>query len=233
MSSPRSADTKAIALARMTEAVTAYILTLMEAQSSASTKSANIPAPTTSFASYDHFCAECESSVSVSRYVDRLVSYMCCSPEVFIYAAAYLRRLHFRGCPINSRSIHRLFLCSCVTGAKMRDDQCWSMQYYAQVGGVTSEDLTRMELRFLSDMLDFRAEVLPDEYREVMDGMTAALAMRCGSHSSSSDLTGSFCGDSSTSSPCEERSSVSAGSSIAARKGPPPVWSTECDVFWQ
>lgn len=153
------------------------ILAQNEAQSSTGVDPITMP-PNAKFPSFEFFCAEREPGISVRKYAERLVNYMRCTPECFIFALAYARRAVDRGCPLHMRSVHRIMLTSCVVAAKTRDDHYYSMVYYAQVGGVTPADLNSMELRFLLDVIDFRADVSPKEYRfvcaDVQHAMLAA-----------------------------------------------------------
>lgn len=45
------------------------------------------------------------------------------------------------------------------------------------MGGVTNVDLNTMELCFLCDLIDFRAEVAPEEYKAVMQSIAATTAI--------------------------------------------------------
>lgn len=217
----------------MTEVITVYIGSLMHLQSTAAAvEGSTVPPPLPRFPSFDHFCAEEEPSVSIAKYTERLVTYVCCTPEAFIYAMAYMRRLLYKGCPIHSRSVHRLLLCAVVVAAKTRDDHYWSMQYYAQVGGVTVRDLNGMELRFLSDMIDFRAEVQPAEYREVLCAITSTISPANRSSSNSQlDEACSPCDISRSSTPTDDPAS-SPEQHVCACPLSPPAWSIECNVFW-
>jgi len=114
--------------------------------------------------SFDSFCSDKEPAISMHGYVQRTVSHMRCSPECFMFALAYLRRALDRGVPISMKSVHRLYITALTIAAQVRDDLYYSMTYYGQVGGVSAADLGAMELHFLLDILDFRAEVLPEEY---------------------------------------------------------------------
>lgn len=220
----------------MTEIVTVYVHHLMRKQATVAgqvrpheTRPA-VPIPTESYPSFDHFCAEREPGISIAKYTDRLVTYMHCSSEVFIFALAYLRRLLYAGFPIHARSIHRLLLTAIVVAAKMRDDHYYTMGFYAQVGGVSTKDLNTMELRFLLDLIQFRAEVLVDEYQAVMHSVAAAVQAAQPQLTPSESGT-NHCNGSSTSS--HSTSLVDKRSSRRQSNGSiPPEWAVECDVFW-
>lgn len=167
----------------MVEVVTSYLQELMLSQNDPACRGHQLMGgvdpvvmpPNPKFPSFEYFCAEREPAVSLKKYVDRLVHYMRCTPECFILAMSYIRRVADAGFPIHLRTVHRLVLTSMVVAAKTRDDHYYSMTYYAQVGGVVVSDLNTMELRFLLDVIDFRADVPLEEYRYVCCDMNLAL----------------------------------------------------------
>ncbi|RNF24134.1 cyclin [Trypanosoma cruzi] len=163
---------------QMGRIIAMYIQHIMELQSGLGENApgAEFALPNGSFPSFVFFCAEFVPGISLEKYAQRLVTYMKCSAEVFIFSLAYIRRLFILGFPLHFRSIYRVLLTSLVVAAKTRDDFCCSMSYYAQVGGVTNRDLIIMELWFLADLLDFRTEVQPDEYRAVCNAITAVVS---------------------------------------------------------
>ncbi|RNF06630.1 cyclin [Trypanosoma rangeli] len=188
------------AQAEMARIITIYVQHIMELQAGTSKNAleTEITPPNDSFPSFDFFCAEFVPGISLEKYAQRLVTYMKCTSEAFIFALAYIRRFLNLGFPLHSRSIHRVLLTSMVVAAKTRDDLYCSMSYYAQVGGVSNRDLNMMELRLLADLLDFRAEVPPDEYRTVCNAITAVVSM----DKVSSDLS-ELCGVTASNTPTE------------------------------
>lgn len=167
--------------AALIDVMTTYLSDLIvaqnEPQASSSVDPVTMP-PNQHFPSFEFFCAEREPGITIRKYVERLVNYMRCTPECFVFALAYARRAVDLGFPLHLRSVHRLLLTACVVAAKTRDDHYYAMVYYAQVGGVTTGDLNSMELRFLLDVIDFRADVSVQEYRficaDIHQALTAA-----------------------------------------------------------
>lgn len=49
---------------------------------------------------------------------------------------------------LNEFNIHRILLASLVLAAKTFDDEYFENKYYAKVGGVTNQDMNKMELEF-------------------------------------------------------------------------------------
>lgn len=226
--SSRSRAVKSLAQTRLAEVITTYVNYLSNVQASLDSEGfgEELAPLNPRFPYFDNFCAEREPAISVQRYVDRLVAYMYCSVEVFIYALAYLRRIVALGCPLHSRSVHRLLFTAVVVAAKVRDDFYWSMLYYAQVGGVDKQDLQTMELRFLLNMINFRAEVMPEEYREITQSISLAVKHVPLPINSTSDLASSYCSVSTVQS--EERKTFNSVHPVRSV----PDWAIECEVYW-
>lgn len=144
---------------------------LLERQSCPSTEVVcgvwTLPAPNDSFPSYDYFRASQQPDISIEKYNERLLTYMRCSKECYVFAFAYLLRAAANGVPVNGRSIHRLWLTALVVAAKARDDFYFNMSYYGQVGGVSKRDMAAMEVRFLVSMINFDTNLTTAEYKEI------------------------------------------------------------------
>ncbi|KPI83081.1 CYC2-like protein putative (CYC7) [Leptomonas seymouri] len=228
----RTRASKTPAQARLAEVVASYIqhLLLMQANFAECTLDANvIPPPNDKFPSHDFFCATRTPPISIEKYTDHLITYMHCSPEVFMFALAYLRRLVLAGFPVHSRSIHRLLLTAVLVALKCRDDLYYHVSFYAKVGGVTPKDLCIMEIRFLSDLIHFECEVSVAEYQTVVHGITRVT--RCSMAKSISDISdlssqgGLSAGTSTTSTPEEVIALHEIDVSFA------PLWASECQIY--
>lgn len=260
-SSSRSAATIA-QNAAIVEVMTVYLNDLILAQNEPHATTAVDPVtmpPNQKFPSFEFFCAEREPGISVRKYVERLVNYMRCTPECFFFALAYTRRAVDQGCPLHMRSVHRILLTACVIAAKTRDDHYYSMVYYAQVGGVTPSDLNAMELRFLMDVIDFRADVSVREYRyicaDAQSSMVAAKsrssvllsperstvpkAVSVSSHMSDDMGLSGACSSNTTPtnlmhlSPRDKVSVLHLNMSAhTVQLNPTPSWIVECGIYW-
>jgi hypothetical protein len=91
--------------------------------------------------------------ISLRDYILRLHSLMQCSPECFVLARIYLDRIAAK-CSIDENSAHRSLLLSLVVAAKFQDDMFCKNSHYAQVGGISVEELNELETRFLQ-LLDY------------------------------------------------------------------------------
>lgn len=100
--------------------------------------------------------------ISLRDYILRLHSFMQCSPECFVLARIYLDRIAAK-CPIDQSSAHRSLLLSLVVAAKFQDDMFCKNSHYAQVGGISVEELNELESRFLQ-LLDYQLWVEEDVF---------------------------------------------------------------------
>lgn len=90
--------------------------------------------------------------MSLVDYARRIVKYFQCSHESSILSLAYIDRFlkdrpDFTLCVLN---VHRLLLTSMVVAAKFFDDTYLYNSFYAQVGGVSLQELNKLELKFLT-----------------------------------------------------------------------------------
>ncbi|XP_056865961.1 LOW QUALITY PROTEIN: cyclin-U4-3 [Raphanus sativus] len=91
------------------------------------------------------------NSISIRSYLERILKYANCSHSCYIVAYIYLDRF-IKKQPFllfNSLSIHRFIITSVLVSAKFIDDLCYNNGYYAQVGGISKEEMNLLELDFL------------------------------------------------------------------------------------
>lgn len=98
-------------------------------------------------------------TLGIRQYIDRIFKYSCCSPSCFVVAQIYVDRfIQRRNVHLTSLSVHRLLITSVMVAAKFIDDAFFNNAYYAKVGGVSTTELNRLEMKFLFG-LDFRLHV--------------------------------------------------------------------------
>uniref|UniRef100_A0A5B6YWX3 Cyclin n=1 Tax=Davidia involucrata TaxID=16924 RepID=A0A5B6YWX3_DAVIN len=105
-------------------------------------------------------------SLGIRQYIDRIFKYSCCSPSCFIVAQIYvdrfIQRTNVHLTPLN---VHRLLITSVMVAAKFIDDAFFNNAYYAKVGGISTAELNRLEMKFLFS-LDFRLNVTVQTFRK-------------------------------------------------------------------
>ncbi|MBA0853969.1 hypothetical protein Goshw_024519 [Gossypium schwendimanii] len=105
-------------------------------------------------------------SLNLRQYVERIFKYCKCSNSCFVVAVIYIDRFLQRiDAYLTSLSVHRLLITSVMVAAKFMDDQHYNNAYYAKVGGISIEEMNRLEMRFLFD-LDFRLNVTTEVFNK-------------------------------------------------------------------
>eukprot|EP01084_Bolivina_argentea_P206856 353058_1 len=89
--------------------------------------------------------------ISVADYVNRLHTYMYCTPECHVLALVLLSRLLAANphVELNTLNVHRLLITASLLAIKSRDDAYYSNAYYASVGGTSTTEMNKLELHFL------------------------------------------------------------------------------------
>eukprot|EP00762_Andalucia_godoyi_P006913 ANDGO_08289.mRNA.1 Cyclin-U4-1 len=113
------------------------------------------------------FHSNCQPSISVRQYLDRIVGHSGCSPECLVLALMYLDRIstHNQKLVISGLSVHRLLITAVMTAAKFFDDAYYNNAHYALIGGVSAAEMNAMELEFLY-MVDFSLSFTPEEFEQ-------------------------------------------------------------------
>ncbi|XP_038899829.1 cyclin-P3-1 [Benincasa hispida] len=98
-------------------------------------------------------------TLSIQCYIDRIFKYFGCSPSCFVIANIYVDRfLKCTEIQLTSLNVHRLLITSIMLAAKFIDDSFFNNAYYAKVGGVSTAELNKLEMKFLFS-IDFRLQV--------------------------------------------------------------------------
>ncbi|KAJ8763602.1 hypothetical protein K2173_003074 [Erythroxylum novogranatense] len=98
-------------------------------------------------------------AISIWQYIDRIFKYSYCSPTCFVIAHIYMDRFLEQTCVrLTALNVHRLLITSVMLAAKFNDDAFFNNAYYATVGGITTTELNRLEMKFLFT-LDFGLQV--------------------------------------------------------------------------
>ncbi|XP_012833248.1 PREDICTED: cyclin-P3-1-like isoform X2 [Erythranthe guttata] len=105
-------------------------------------------------------------SLTIQQYIDRIFKYSCCSPSCFIIAHIYVDRFIQRtNLRLTSLNVHRLLITSVMVAAKFMDDAFFDNAFYARVGGVSTTELNKLEIKFLFGV-DFRLHVNVQTFRK-------------------------------------------------------------------
>ncbi|KAL0715068.1 hypothetical protein Bca4012_022047 [Brassica carinata] len=102
--------------------------------------------------------------ITISQYLDRIFNYSRCSPSCFVIAFIYIHQfLDLTPAHLTPLNVHRLLLTCVMLAAKVFDDRYYNNAYYARVGGVSTRELNRLEMKLLF-ALDFKLHVDPHTF---------------------------------------------------------------------
>jgi hypothetical protein len=102
--------------------------------------------------------------ISTYDYLNRICHYTNISKETLICAIIYIDNI----CSTNKAflcefTIHKLLLASIILSIKFNEEQMYSMNYYAEVFGVSTKELHNLELSFIS-MINFSLFIKEEKY---------------------------------------------------------------------
>mmetsp|Transcript_18659 Transcript_18659/g.42702 ORF Transcript_18659/g.42702 Transcript_18659/m.42702 type:complete len:329 (-) Transcript_18659:117-1103(-) len=103
--------------------------------------------------------------LTASAFVNRVAKYSGASPCCFAVGLIYLERMKKRdpGVCLTTTNFQRLFLVAVMTAAKFLDDFYYSNKHWAEVGGLTTIEINKLELEFLFRM-GFSLHMQREEY---------------------------------------------------------------------
>jgi hypothetical protein len=95
------------------------------------------------------------ATISKEDYLKRIVQYGNASISAYIYMKlimdAYLEKTKS---PLNDKNICRLMLASFVFAVKFVDDTYYANKYYSKVGGITLQELNKLEGELFAVLID-------------------------------------------------------------------------------
>ncbi|GAM25602.1 hypothetical protein SAMD00019534_087770 [Acytostelium subglobosum LB1] len=104
--------------------------------------------------------------ITIPDYLVRLVKFSPCSKECFIMIIVYINRLITQSnFIVTSFNIHRLLITAILVASKYIDDIFYNNEYYSHIGGVTRDELNKLEIDFLT-LLEFDVSCPWYEYLE-------------------------------------------------------------------
>ena len=122
--------------------------------------------------------------ISIGSYLQRLIYYLTGIAEqerkagsdreihsdmavrYLVTAIIYLERIQqLHGMRITPFNVHRLLITGTMIAAKVLDDIQPNQKYFADLGGISTQELTRLEVAFLS-LCDYNVNVDPESFVE-------------------------------------------------------------------
>ncbi|KAH7288171.1 hypothetical protein KP509_31G015400 [Ceratopteris richardii] len=142
-----------------------------------------LPSTDDAFAKFSIFSGVRVPVISIEQYLERIFRYANCSTSCFVVAYAYIDRLvqHQRGLLINSLNVHRILITSILVAAKFLDDSHFHNAYYAQIGGISTAEMNKLEWTFLS-LIDFRLQVTVSVFESYCSHLEREVSLGGGYH---------------------------------------------------
>ncbi|MEW5298138.1 MAG: hypothetical protein WDW36_001291 [Sanguina aurantia] len=146
--------------------------------------------------------------ITIPAYLERIAKYSRCSPVCFVMATSYIDRLVERYADFTptSLSIHRLLLTSVMLAAKLTDDHYFNNAFYSRVGGVSIQELNRMEVSMLQ-LLDYKLVLTVDATRHYLKLLLGGAMVLGSGEGSASSMSAARKRRSGNGSMCERRQS--------------------------
>lgn len=106
------------------------------------------------------------ASVSINGYVDRILKYTHIEESTLIIALIYIDRI----CEIcdfilTDSNIHRIIYTSIILAIKYNEDDYYSNNYYAKVGGIPINELNALEYEFVK-LIKYTLFIKSDAYEK-------------------------------------------------------------------
>jgi hypothetical protein len=110
-------------------------------------------------------------SISIVDYIERLSRYSGVSDELFVLILIYIDRIcAMYKFNLNYYNIHKLIIASFVCSAKYHEDEYYSIDFYAKLGGVSKKEMINLEYVFLS-LLQFNLFVKEEVFNKYTNSL--------------------------------------------------------------
>jgi hypothetical protein len=98
-----------------------------------------------------HFTAPYLPEISIEDYLIRIIENTQIEESTLISSLIYIERLILKtNTKITDLDIHRLLLTSIILSIKYNEDKIYPQHYYANIGGIKTEELNILECEFLN-----------------------------------------------------------------------------------
>ncbi|KAF4396505.1 hypothetical protein F8388_005775 [Cannabis sativa] len=89
--------------------------------------------------------------MTIQSYLERIFRYTRAGPSVYVVAYVYIDRFCQTnpGFRINARNVHRLLITTIMVASKYVEDMNYRNSYFARVGGLSTNELNKLEVEFL------------------------------------------------------------------------------------
>ena len=114
----------------------------------------------------DPFSKESPSNVTLQYFLGRFKKYSKIEKSTLILILIYSDRIcNSSGIILNPHNIHRIILCCLILALKYNEDEFFTNEQYAKIGGVSLQELNKLEY-FSMQLLNFDLFISDDIYQK-------------------------------------------------------------------
>ena len=106
------------------------------------------------FNSNDIFDSKLIPNISILDYINRIIDYSKIEENTLIAGLIYIDKIA-KVIKITNFNIHKILFSCILIAIKNFEDEIYSNNYFAQIGGINNEELLKLELN-ISTLLDFQ-----------------------------------------------------------------------------
>lgn len=112
-------------------------------------------------------------SISIKDYIERLLKYSKTFNEIVIIVLIYLDTICAKHkLNLNYYNIHKFIFASFIVAIKFYEDDYYSINYYAKLGGIPKKEAISLEYEFLS-LMDFKLFVKQELYDKYYNNLSS------------------------------------------------------------
>lgn len=103
-------------------------------------------------------------NINIKKYLLRIYKYSNCNDVCYLSSYINLKKLIDKGfIKITIYNIHRLLLISIMVFSKFYDDRYHTNKYWASIGGISLNELNKLEIEYLN-LLDYNININTEIY---------------------------------------------------------------------
>ena len=96
------------------------------------------------------FTSNVVPNMTIDEYIDRIIKYFDCGDSFIIYALIYVDRFcNIMSFDVTIQNVYKMLITCCVIACKYNEDDHYSNEYYARIGGISLNEMNTLELNML------------------------------------------------------------------------------------
>lgn len=107
--------------------------------------------------------------ISIKDYLEHIYKYTKINSSTLVLILIYIDRIcNICNCKLSYYNIHKIILSSILIAIKYNEDECFSLKFYAKIGGVSLSEILVLEYNFIS-LINFNLYVSNDLFNKYND----------------------------------------------------------------